>query len=959
MTTGQGDRSVGELRGERLRCERLVDPLAVGAGAPRLSWVVAGGPAAPRGQRQSAFRIRAAGSRADLVAERELIWDSGRVASDETLSIAWGGRPLAPGERVAWDVTVWDVDGLAGPPSAPASFAAGIEEWGGAEWIGHGHPWAPHTPPSGDELDPLHNMGMSSALLRTAFRVEGPVVRATAYATARGVYRLRLNGARVGDHELAPGWTDYRRRIHYQAFDVTDQLRSGDNALGVELGEGWYAGYVGWMMKKAGGHYGQRPSARVLLRIEHPDGCVVDVVSGWGWRATRGPRVYSDLQMGERYDARLHEPGWAAPGFDHSGWEAAVVHAPPEGAAVGAAPESARGRHAVALEPQPCEPVRVVRELAAVALSEPAPGRWLFDLGQNLVGWARLRAAGARGTVVTLRFGEALAADGTLYTENLRTAAQRDTFVLSGDPTGGAETFEPAFTVHGFRYVEVSGLAEPPALEDLRACVVHSDAPWAGSFACSDELLNAIARNVEWGQRGNFLSIPTDCPQRDERLGWLADTQVFAATALLNMDCTAFLAKWLQDVRDAQADDGAFPDVAPLPPDYEVLSLGAPAWGDAGVIVPWLVWRASGDRTVLERSYPSMERWMAHIAARNPDGLRREGLYNSYGDWLNVGAETDRALLATAYWALDALLMARAAEALGLDEREVERWRALHARVAAAFRREWVQAGGPDGAARDHAAATRNENADEDCVGRLRDDVATQTACLLALHAELLDGEPQRTAVADQLAADVRARGGRLSTGFVGTGLLCPLLSEHGHAQLAYDLALADTFPSWGRSVRAGATTMWERWDGWSEEGGFQSPNMNSFNHYAFGAIGEWLHRYVAGLDQEPGSAGYAHVRVRPFVDSRLRWARAEHDSVRGPVRVGWGRGGDELRLDVEIPPNARATVHLPGPEPRERVEVGSGRHVFTTPAAAAAGAHAAVFAGGGNDHQEGRDGDD
>ncbi|MDW5592748.1 glycoside hydrolase family 78 protein [Conexibacter stalactiti] len=913
---------MGELRGERLRCERLVDPLAIAAAAPRLSWIAAPageGGGAGRGARQTSYRVRAAATRAALLAGEQLIWDSGRVVSGDALAVAWGGRPLAPGERVVWDVTLWDQHGEAGPRSVPASFAAAPEEWGGAQWIGHGHPWAEHTPASGAELDPLHNMGMTSALLRTRFALSGaPVVRATAYATARGLYRLRLNGARVGDHELAPGWTDYRRRIHYQAFDVTDHLRDGDNALGVELGEGWYAGYVGWMMKKAGGHYGQRPSALVQLVIEHADGTLTRIVSDASWRGTRGPRLYSDLQHGERYDARDAERGWDDSGFDHSRWQAVVVHAPPERAL---------------LQPQPCEPARVTRELPAVALSEPQPGRWIFDLGQNMVGWARLRAAGPRGTTITLRFGEMLAADGTLYAENLRTAAQRDTFVLSGDPSGGAESFEPAFTVHGFRFVEVSGLAERPRLEDLTGRVVHSDAPWAGAFACSDELLNALARNAEWGQRGNFLSIPTDCPQRDERLGWLADTQVFAATALRNMDCTAFLAKWLQDVRDAQADDGAFPDVAPLPPDYDVLSHGAPGWGDAGVIVPWLVWQASGDRRVLEQAYPSMERWMAHIAEGNRDYVRRNALYNSYGDWLNVDAVTDKALLATAYWALDARLLAEIARDLGRMEREVARWQALHARVAAAFRATWL-----------------------DGDGRLRSEVATQTACLLALHAELLDGEAQRAAVAAQLADDVLARGRHLSTGFLGTGLLCPVLTEHGYAELAYDLALADTAPSWGAQVRAGATTTWERWDGWSEADGFASPNMNSFNHYAFGAIGEWLHRHVAGLDQEPGSAGWAHVRIRPFPDPRLSWARAEHASPRGPVRSGWELVDDELALDVEIPPGARATVHVPAADPaqvreggrpladapgvvlagaadgRVLVEVPAGRYVFTAP---------------------------
>lgn len=981
MSTEQDFQSAGELRGERLRCERLVDPLAVGAAAPWLSWRVgaaeraAGEDAAGAseaagrrngagkgiasaalspGQRQSAWQVRAAASREALRAGDELIWDSGRQEGD-ALAVQWGGPALAPGERVVWDVTVWDRDDREGPRSAPARFAAGIDHWAGAQWIGHGHPWAEHHPPEGDVLDPLHTYGISSALLRGGFRVERAVVRATAYATARGVYRLRLNGERVGDHELAPGWTDYRRRIHYQAFDVTDLVRPGDNAIGIELGEGWYAGFLGWMAKKSGGHYGVKPSALALVVLEHDDGSVSTVVSDGSWQATRGPRIHSDLQMGERYDARLEQVGWDAPGGrgeracggdEHGGrgeatragderggtaWEPVVVHAPPAEAV---------------LEPQPCEPVRVVRELEPVGLREAAPGRWVFDLGQNVVGWARLRVAGAAGTEVELRFGEALAEDGTVYRDNLRTAQARDVYVLRGSTAEQPEEFAPAFTFHGFRYVEVGGLpaGAPPSREDLVACVVHSDAPWAGSFACSNPLLNAIECNVAWSQRGNFLSVPTDCPQRDERLGWLADIQVFAATALRTMDCSAFLGKWLQDVRDAQAPDGAFPDIAPLPPDYVALSHGAPGWGDAGVLVPWEVWRASGDRDLLARAFPAMERWMDHLAACNPDHLRRNGRCNDYGDWLGVGTPTDKALLATAYWALDALTMARAARALGRPASEAAAWAALHARIAAAFRAEWC----------------------ED--GRLRPDVATQTACLLALRAELLPPH-QRPALAAQLAADVVARGRKLSTGFIGTGLICPVLTEHGYGTLAYDLALAEEFPSWGATIRNGATTMWERWDGWTPEGGFASPNMNSFNHYAFGAIGEWLHRSVAGLDQAPDGAGWRTVRIAPQLDERLRWARAEHDSPLGPVRAGWERFGDELVLDAELPPGMTGTVELPG---GERTAVSAGRHRLTAPWPAAALAeqagrvrrlepqrtHAAALAGG-HDDQEGRDGDD
>lgn len=868
------------LHPERLRCERLSDPLAVAEPRPRLSWIVRGD---GRGQRQTAYRVTVAGSRDELLAARGLLWDSGRVAGD-TLHADYDGLPLAPGQRVWWRVMVWDRDGVVGPASAPARWGAALATtpWP-ADWIGHGHPWSPAQPPSGDDLDPLANAELTAALLRTSFPIDRPVARATAYATARGVYRLQLNGRRVGSEELAPGWTDYRQRIHYQAHDVTDHLRAGENALGVLLGEGWYAGFVGFSTKQRGAHYGNRPSVLVQLRIEFEDGTVTTVGSGPEWRTSDGPIVASDLQMGERYDVRREQPGWDGPGFDDTDWAPAVLHEPTE----------------AKLEPEPCEPIRKVQELAPVAVSEPRPGHHVFDLGQNLVGWARLRIPSPAddptpdGTTVRLRFAEALEPDGTLYTENLRGAQACDVVHLRG---GEPHVFEPHFTSHGFRYVEVTGLPRTPAAEDLTACVLHTDARWSGSFACSDPLLNQLQSNVEWGQRGNFVGLPTDCPQRDERLGWLADAQVFCRTACLNMDLSAFFPRWLQDVRDAQTADGIFPDVAPLPPRQDSLSHGAPGWADAGVIVPWLVWSAYGDERVLARSFASIDAWLAHLERENPTYVRDAARHNDYGDWLNVGADTPRDLLATAYWALDVGLAARIADVLGRDA-DAARYRAVGARIAAAFVDRFVR---PDGSLR----------------------TPTQTGYLLALHAELLPESLRPEAVA-RLVADIGEHGGRLTTGFLGVGLLCPVLTEHGHAELAYDLALQEQYPSWGYTIRHGATTMWERWDGWTAEHGFQSPNMNSFNHYAFGAVGEWLHRHVAGLDVEPDVAGHAQLLIRPHVDERLAWARASYDGVRGPTAAGWRHERDRLTIEVSVPPSSTATVLVPLDDPALLLEGG------------------------------------
>ncbi|EHN10146.1 Alfa-L-rhamnosidase [Patulibacter medicamentivorans] len=901
----------GALHAERLRCERLEDPLAVGARAPRLSWIVRG---PGRDQYQTGYRITVAADPDDLLAERSLAWDSGLVAGDETLAVTYGGPAPAAGERLHWRVQLWDRDGRPGRPSAIGSWGAGLpaRAWR-ASWIGHGHPWRATQPPSGDDLDLLTNAELTAALLRTTFRIDRPVVRATLYATARGLYRLQLNGERVGDEELAPGWTDYRRRIHYRAHDVTSLLRDGENALGVLLGEGWYAGFVGFSPKQRGAHYGNRPSALVHLRVEHLDGSRTTVSSDGSWRASDGPVVCSDLQLGERYDARREAPGWDRPGFDDRDWEPVVLHEPTD----------------ARLLPDPAEPIRRVADLTPVALDQPRPGEWVFDLGQNMVGRTRLRIPGptAPGTVVQLRFAEARHPDGTLYTENLRGAQDCcDVVVPRGD---GDTLFEPCFTTHGFRYVAVTGLPAPPALDDLTGVVLHSDVRRSASFACSHELLNRIDRNVEWSLRGNLVGLPTDCPQRDERLGWLADVQVIGDTACRGFDLSAFLPRWLTEVRDAQTADGIFPDVAPVPPRQASLSRGAPGWGDAGVLVPWTAWCAYGDRRLLEDSWESMERWMAHLERANPGRLRHAQRHNDYGDWLNVGADTPRELLATAYWALDARLMARIADLLGRPA-DGERYRRLHREIADAFVAAFVAADG-----------TLHQ--------------PTQTGYLLALRAGVLPERLRAGAVAG-LVADIAARGGRLSTGFLGSGLLCPVLSEHGHATLAYDLALSQEHPSWGASIRHGATTMWERWDGWTPEHGFQSPNMNSFNHYAFGAIGEWLHRHVAGLDADPDVPGEGQLLIRPQLDERLTWARASSDGVRGPARAGWARVGDRLTVTVEVPPNCRATVLIPGSDPaalregdgpaadaegvavrgvdddRIVVAIGSGSYAFTAP---------------------------
>ena len=859
-----------ELRPVGLKCEYRVDPLGIDARVPRLSWALE---SEGRGQVQSAYRILAASSEEKLEAEESLLWDSGRVESDRSVSVEYEGEALRSGSRCVWKVRVWDGAGDPSPYSGPAVFEAGFLErsdWKG-DWISLGKkPDEDFEPPTGEDYDDLANGLAPSPYLRKEFPLDKPVRKARLYATARGVYELHLNGSRVGDDVLAPGWTDYDRRVQYQVYDVTRLLAEGQNALGTLLGDGWYAGFVGFDPKHRGAHYGARPQVLAQLELEYEDGSWQSISTDGSWKCSEGPILFSDLLIGESYDARKEMPGWDEPGFDDSAWYAVGV-------------EELGNTNLVA---QPDEGVRVTEELEAKSVTEPRDDVYVFDMGRNMVGWVRLKVEGEAGTEVTLRHAEALNPDGTIYTTNLRAARATDRYVLKGE---GEEVYEPSFTFHGFRYVEVTGYPGEPAPVAITGRVVHSATPPTGSFDCSSAMVNELQENIVWGQRGNFLSIPTDCPQRDERLGWTGDAQVFVRTASFNMDVAAFFEKWMVDVEDAQSPEGAFPDVAPLLKGSGLMDLrwGAPAWGDAGIIVPWTIYRTYDDTRIVERHYDAMARWMEYLHEANPDLIRKNRMGNNYGDWLSPkGDHTPKDLLATAYWAHDAKLLAEMAEVTGRHE-DAREYRSLNEQIKAAFNEAYVS---PN--------------------GRIEGD--TQTCYLLALHMNLLP-EELRPAATEHLVRTIERENWHLSTGFVGVGYLCPVLTEAGRTDVAYRLLGNETYPSWGYTIKNGATTIWERWDGWTEENGFQSPNMNSFNHYSLGSVGEWLYRYVAGIDL--GEAGYRHVVIRPHPGGGLTHARGEYDSVRGRISSSWRIEDGLFSLEVLVPPNASATVHVPSTE--------------------------------------------
>ena len=898
-----------------LRCEHRTTPLGIDEPNPVLAWRLA---SERRGDAPVAYRVeveREDGAAPQDGAARDgaesdgarRAWDSGRVAGD-AVSVAYAGEPLRPQTRYRWRVTTWGADDV--EASAASWFETGLltsDAWEG-RWIAHDWEAVDVVDAPEEGLDAIPDHGLQPPpLLRRSFEAGAGVVRARLFVSARGLYELRLNGARVGDGELTPGWTDYDVRVQYQSYDVTELVRDGENVLAATLADGWWSGFVGFDARRRGAHYGTFPQLIAQLRLDRADGSSELVATDERWRTRRGPSPYADLLMGECLDARAIEPGWDAPGFDDAHWTAARVADDDTSLLVASVDE----------------PVRAFERLQPRSVVRIGPDRHLVDLGQNIAGRVRLTVRDLpRGRRVTLRHGEALDDDGALYTANLRSAEATDVLIAAGERE---EAFEPRFTFHGFRYVEVSGVEALDA-DDVRGVVLHSDTPWAGEFACSDARVERLQRAIAWGQRGNFLSVPTDCPQRDERLGWLADAQVFLPTACLNADVAAFFAKWLQDVRDAQRPDGGFTNVAPRLAG--VADEGAPGWGDAGVLVPWHLYRVTGDERVLARHIDAMVAWVDFVHRHNPDLVWCCRVGPHFADWVAPldHPPTPRELLATAYFAHSAELTARAAATLGRDD-DAARLAALAARIRATFTDRFVA---------------------ED--GRVQDD--TQTGYLLALAFELLPPELARHAAA-RLAEHVE-RTGHLTTGFLGVGLLAPVLDATGRADLAHRLLGREQRPSWLYSLRHGATTIWERWDGWSEQHGFQAPRMNSFNHYALGSVGEWLYRGVAGLDQTPASAGYRELLVRPR-PGELAWARASYASARGRVAVAWERDGEELRLDVEVPPGATAVVHVPtgggsasvreGGRPLERCDdvvllgtepdalvcgVGSGRYRFS-----------------------------
>jgi len=714
--------------------------------------------------------------------------------------------------------------------------------------------------------------------LRHTFDVSMPVKSARLYATAFGTYEVFLNGKRVGDDVMAPGWTDYRERLKYQTYDVTALLANGRNAIGALLAPGWYATPLEWFQQP--NNYGGHPPAfRAQLRIEHNDGSVEWVATDTTWKANTSYILHSELYDGESQDARLRQAGWDKAEFAAANWNSVIAVEPKP----------------ILIDAQDYPSIRVERTLVARSVTEPKPGVYVFDFGQNMSAMPRLRVQGAAGTVVKLRFSEILNPDGTLYTDNLRTAKATDYFTLAGK---GVEELTPQFTFHGFRYAEVTGLPAKPDAGAMSALVIHTAAPFTAQFKTGNEMINHLWQNILWGQRSNFVGVPTDCPQRDERLGWMADAQVFWRTATYNMDLAAFSRKYSGDMRGSQAGTpfyGIF-----TPGTVSSVSGSGAGWSDAGVVIPWTSWLQTGDTSIIEQNWDAMEKYLAAIDAANPDGLWKNEGGTHFGDWLSPEGQTDYTLIATAYWAYDLTLMRQMAHAIGRTEDE-EMYVRRFEKVRAAFEKQFVHGDGSVPGA-DNSASPFGQINNPEAKSNGGD---TQTGYVLALHMNLMPGN-LRGAAAKRLVAKIEANHGLLGTGFLGTPYLLEELTKTGHADFAYKLLLNTDYPSWGYLIEHGATTMWERWNG---DRMIHDPSMNSYNHYAYGAVADWLYRYAAGIDATPLDAGFHTVILHPEFDARLGSVEFRYPSSYGVISSDWKASGSTAKWNLTLPGNTTGWI--------------------------------------------------
>ena len=891
-----------------LRCEYVAEPLGIDIVKPRLSWQVT---SEKRGEKQTAYQIQVASSAEKLAAGKADLWDSGKVSSDDSLNVVYGGVNLASRGECFWQVRVWGANEKASSWSVASHWTMGLlgkQDWQ-ASWISYKDDTPVFT-------DTTSLFLPAARQYRKEFSAQGKTIqRAVVYSSALGIYELNLNGQRVNDGAFNPGWSDYNQSVYYNTYDVTDLMQGGDNALSAWVADGWYSGYIGFGLltgmgtEKIGRYtYGKTPSVMMQLEIEYEDGSRQIIHTDKSWKVTGdGPIREADLLMGEFYDARLETPGWMEPGFNDASWESAILAAE-NGSTMatfyeGQNPDKAGNAPKITgrevdlgfkqprLESFPGVPVVVSEELECIEVVPHEAGKYIFNLGQNFAGTIRLNIKGEAGHRATIRYGEMLHPDGTLMTENLRKARAQDTYICKGDPAG--EVFVPRFTFHGFQYVEIVNFPGEPTKDTVTGLALHSDTKLTSTFTCSDPMVNRLFQNIVWTQRSNFLDLPTDCPQRDERMGWTGDAQVYVGTAIYNADVAAFYTKWLRELMAAQRPSGAFTDFAPFPFQHG-WDFGT-AWGDAGVICPWTIWQAYDDVRIIETCWEPMTRFMKWRKDTSRDNL---GIAhgNDWGDWLAQGGKTPLEFVDTIYFAISSKKMSEMAAAIGRND-ESTAYAEQFENIKTAFNAKYVEA---DGSV----------------------NVPTQTAQVLALFADLIP-EDTRKATGQKLADMIAENENRMSTGFLGTRPLLPVLSSVGQHDLAVLLLQSHDFPSWGYEVDQGATTIWERWDSYTKEDGFGRHNaaMNSFSHYSFGAVCEWMFCTLAGIESD--GPGFNKITIQPTPATRgsnpkydvIDWVKSSYDSIHGTIVSNWKVDGDQFILDVTIPTNTSATLYLPSTE--------------------------------------------
>ncbi len=851
-----------------LRLEYHENPLGIDVRHPRFSWRLEGD---GYNRSQSAYQIVVASSRENLESGVWDMWDSKMVKDNSTNQIVYMGQPLKSQEQYFWKVQVWDEKNRSSGWSETAYWSIGVlnfSEWKG-QFIG---------------LDVGHRQGdiykelylPPARYLRKSFSIEKKVKRATAYSTALGLYELSLNGSKVGDYYFLPGWSDYDKRVYYKTFDLTDQLIAGENVLGATIADGWYAGYLGYALLVrldiVRGFYGENPAFMGQLVIEYEDGTQEIIRSDRSWKANTGPILEADMLMGESYDARLELKGWDEPGFVDSLWQKAKLYTYPKGK----------------LQAYPGSMLKERERLKPKSVSEPKPGTYVFDLGKNFAGIAELKVEGPEGTKIELKYGEILNADGTVLTENLRKARATDYYTLKGE---GIEVWQPKFTYHGFQYVEVSGFPGKPTTDAITGIVISSIELDASTFSSSNQMNNTLYQNIKTTQSANFFEVPTDCPQRDERLGWTGDAQIFCRSSTYNADVASFFTKFLIDLDDAQRWYGAYTNFAPFP--YSRPYQYSPAWMDAGVIIPYNLYKVYGDIRQLEFMYPGMTKFMDFQADAATDFLRpaaSDVAGINYGDWLSVNEKTSDDLIASAFYGFDADLMSRMAGALEKKADE-DKYSELFENIRSAFAQKYIL---------DNGYTTED----------------TQTSYALALYFGLYPDELADKGAA-RLAEKIMENGNKFSTGFLGTKHVMLVLTRYGYDDLSYILFKQTEYPSWGYSVVNGSTSIWERWNSYTkdpEQNSSINSAMNSFSHYAFGSVAEWM--FLHGLGIDTGDAGYRNIVIKPSISKEMDFMRGSYESINGTIRSAWVWKGKSVEYSITIPVNTRAKIYLPTSDP-------------------------------------------